>query len=121
MRENLSWWFANNKGAGQPAHLRGLISAFAIALLESIISKLTTSEISRFQLVSVAEQVGLSITVRNPKDIFCPVEAHMSQIMRAWQLMHMQAVNAQTSLSKGCRLIRAFTAHTQKEEIKMKA
>ena len=35
----------NNKGADQPAHLRSLISAFVILLLESIISKLATSEI----------------------------------------------------------------------------
>ena len=32
----------NNKGADQPAHLRTLISAFIICLLESIISKLAT-------------------------------------------------------------------------------
>ena len=38
--------FANNKGAGQPAHRRSLISAFVIRLLESIISMLATSEIS---------------------------------------------------------------------------
>ena len=104
-------------GAGQPAHLRSLISVFAIPLLESIISKLATSQNSRFKLVSVAGQVGLSITVRNPKDIFCHVEAHIGQIMRAWQLMHTQAVNGQTILSKGCRLTRAFTARTQNEGI----
>ena len=45
-RENLSSGFANNKGADQPAHLRSLISAFVIHLLESIISKLVTSKIS---------------------------------------------------------------------------
>ena len=38
--------FLNNKGADQPAHLRRLISAFVIHLLESII----------------AEQVGLGMT-----------------------------------------------------------
>ena len=27
------WWFAKNKGADQPAHLRSLISAFVIPLL----------------------------------------------------------------------------------------
>ena len=40
--------FANNKSVDQPAHLRRLISAFVIHLLESIISKLATSEISIF-------------------------------------------------------------------------
>ena len=36
--------FTNNKGADQPAHPRSLISAFVIRFLESIISKLATSE-----------------------------------------------------------------------------
>ena len=47
--------FANNNGADQPAHPRGLISAFVIRFLESIISKPATSEISSFVLVYVAE------------------------------------------------------------------
>ena len=38
------------KSADQPAHPRRLISAFVIRLLESIVSKLATSEISIFQL-----------------------------------------------------------------------
>ena len=42
------WWFANNKGADQPAHPRSLISAFSIRLLESIIWRLATSETSTF-------------------------------------------------------------------------
>ena len=53
--------FANNKGVDQPAHQRRLISAFVIRLLETIISKLATSEISFFYLVSVAEETGLSL------------------------------------------------------------
>ena len=40
--------FVNNKGADQPVHLRSLISAFAIYLLESIISRLATSKILIF-------------------------------------------------------------------------
>ena len=40
--------FANNKSADQPAHPRSLISVFFICLLESIISRLVTSEISFF-------------------------------------------------------------------------
>ena len=39
---------ANNKGTDQPAHQCSLISAFVIRFLESIISKLATSEMSIF-------------------------------------------------------------------------
>ena len=61
MRENLSSGFANIKGADQPAHSRRLISAFVIRILKSIISKLASSKISIFYLVSVAEETGLSL------------------------------------------------------------
>ena len=47
-RENLSSGFANNKGADQPAHPCSLINALVFGILESIISKLATSEISTF-------------------------------------------------------------------------
>ena len=47
-QENLSSVFANNKSADQPEHPHSLISAFVIHLLEIIISRLTTSEISIF-------------------------------------------------------------------------
>ena len=40
--------FANITGADQPAHPRSLISAFVFRFLESIISRLATSEISIF-------------------------------------------------------------------------
>ena len=53
--------FANNKGTEQPAHPCSLISVFVNGLLESIISKLATSKISIFLLVSVAEETGLSL------------------------------------------------------------
>ena len=43
-REKLSSGCANNKCPDQPAHPRSLISAFVIPLLESITSKLATSE-----------------------------------------------------------------------------
>ena len=39
---------ASNKGADKPAHLRSLISAFVIRLLESTITRLAKSEISIF-------------------------------------------------------------------------
>ena len=52
--------FANNKGADQPAHPRSL-SAFVVRCLDSIISVLAITEISRLLLVSVVEQAGLSL------------------------------------------------------------
>ena len=51
------------QGADQPVHLQSLVSAFVILLLESIISRLRTSAISIFYLVSVAEQAGLNLTL----------------------------------------------------------
>ena len=54
--------YANNKGADQPAHLCSLISAFVVRCLDSIIPLLAIAEISRVQLVSVAEQASLSLT-----------------------------------------------------------
>ena len=69
MRKSL--WFGNNKGADQPAHPCSLISAFVIRLLEIIISRLATNEISFFYLVSVAEQAGLSLPLsETPKTGF---------------------------------------------------
>ena len=63
--------FANNTGADQPAHPPILISAFVIHYLESIISRRATSEISIFELVSVAEQAGLNLTLSDtPKTGF---------------------------------------------------
>ena len=55
--------FANNKGTDQPTHRRSLIIAFVILFLKSVISYLTTSEISVFQLVSVAEETALSLAL----------------------------------------------------------
>ena len=39
--------YANNKGADQPAHLRSLISTFVVRCLDSIISILAMSKISK--------------------------------------------------------------------------
>ena len=39
---------ANNKGADQPAHLRSLISTFAVRCLDSIIPLVSSHEISSF-------------------------------------------------------------------------
>ena len=54
--------FGNNKGADQPAHLRSLVSAFVICLLETFIPKIAPSEISLFSLVSVAKQAEFGTT-----------------------------------------------------------
>ena len=71
MLENLSWGFANNTGANQPAHSHSLISAFVFSILESIICKLYTSEISIFKLVSVAEEKGFKFALsETPKTGF---------------------------------------------------
>ena len=70
-------WGANSKGADP----RGPICTFVISLLESIISELVSSEILIFQLVSVAEQAGLNLTVRNPEDSACRIEAPIFSII----------------------------------------
>ena len=62
---------ANNNGADQPAHLRSLVSAIVIRLLQSTISTLSAKEISSFKLVSVAEETGLKLTLsESPEDRF---------------------------------------------------
>ena len=70
--------YANNKSADQPAHLCGLISAFVVCCLASIISILAKSKISRLQLVSEAEQAGLSHTWSQiPEDMISYDMAHL--------------------------------------------
>ena len=54
--------YANNKGADQSAHPRSLISTFVVCFLDSMIYILAISKVSRFYLVSVAEQAGLYLT-----------------------------------------------------------
>ena len=53
--------YANNKGSDQPAHPDSLIRAFVICSFQGIISRLGTSNISIFKLVSVAKETGLSL------------------------------------------------------------
>ena len=70
--------YANNKGADQPAHPRSLISAFVVRSVDSIISLVSRSEISRFWLVSVAEQAGLNVTrSQTSEDTFSLDGAHI--------------------------------------------
>ena len=67
----------NNKGTDQPAHPLSLIKAFVVCYLDSIIPLLAIAEISRLLLVSVAEQVGLSLTwSETPDDRFSHDVAH---------------------------------------------
>ena len=69
---------ANNKGADQPAHARSLISAFDVRCQDRMIPLVYISEISRFWLVSVAEQVSLSLTwSETPENTFSHDEAHV--------------------------------------------
>ena len=63
--------YATNKGADQPVHPRSLISTFVVRCLDSIIPILAKSEIARLQLLSIAEQAGLSLTwLQMPEDTF---------------------------------------------------
>ena len=76
-------YYANNKGADQPAHPRSLISTFVVPYLDSMICILALSKVSRFYLASVAEQAGLNLTwLKIPEDTFSRDVSHMSSVMR---------------------------------------
>ena len=78
MRKSVFLPCANNKGADQPAHPRSLISAFVVCCLDSIITLVSTSEISSIYLAPVAAQAGLSLPgCKLPKTGFSRDEAHM--------------------------------------------
>ena len=63
--------YANNKGADQPGHPRSLISAFVVRCQDRMIPLVYISKISRFKLVSVAEQVNLCLAwSETPEDTF---------------------------------------------------
>ena len=82
--------YANNKCADQPAHPRSLISTFVVRFLDSIVHMLAKSKISRLQLVSVAEQAGLSLTwSHTAEDWFSRDVAHISigAIDRLWYMI----------------------------------
>ena len=53
--------YTNNNGADQPSQPRSLISAFVVRCLDSIKPLLAIAEISRPELVSVAEKANLSL------------------------------------------------------------
>ena len=50
-----------NKGADQPAHLRSLISAYAVCCLDSTKAIVAIFNISTLWLASVAEKTGLNL------------------------------------------------------------
>ena len=80
MQENLSLGFMNSKGADQPVHPRSPISAYAIHLIENIESKLATSELAIFQVISVAPQFGLRMAwLENLKTDFLRMRRKISQ------------------------------------------
>ena len=62
MPENLTLLHAKNKAANQPAHLCSLVWPFAIPSMDCKVVNLVQFRISKFWLLSVAEQAGLSIT-----------------------------------------------------------
>ena len=70
--------YANNKGADQPVHSRSLISTFVVRCLDSMICIFAISKVSRYSLVSVAEQAGLNLTwLKIPEDTFSRDVAQM--------------------------------------------
>ena len=91
--------YANNKGADQPAHPRSLISTFVVRCLDSMICILAISKISRFKIVSVAEQAGLNLTLlKIPEDTFSRDVAHIDRVKRIWYLSPVRAAKVQASL-----------------------
>ena len=69
--------YANNKGADQPVHPRSLISTFVVRCHGRMIPLVYICEISRFLLVSVAEQVSLCLAwSETPEDTFSHGVAH---------------------------------------------
>ena len=61
--KNLILLHGNSKGADQPVHNPSQLSAFVTGYLENTVSKHSTCKTVVFQLVSVAGQVALSLTL----------------------------------------------------------
>ena len=78
MQENLSSEVYEQQRCRPPAHPRSLISSFIIRSSESIISMLTTSEFSIFQLVTVSVETDFSLALsETPKTGFSHDEAQV--------------------------------------------
>ena len=73
------FWGLRTTKAQTNLRIRSMISAFFIRLLESIRSRLATSQLSIFYPVSVAEQAGLNFTLtETPNTVFFfRVSTHM--------------------------------------------
>ena len=73
--ENLILLRVNNNGADQLAHPCSLICTFDIHSPEDILATLVTCTISRFSLVSVAEQAGFNLNSAYPdQPIYSPAQ-----------------------------------------------
>ena len=76
--------YANNKEADQSAHPHSLISVFIIRFLCSMLPLVSLSGIASLQLVSVAEQAGLSITwSHTTEDMVSRDVAHYVHIVKS--------------------------------------
>ena len=72
---------ANNKGADQPEHPRSLINAFVVHCLDSVMTLVSVTKISRLMQASVAEQASLCLTwSETPDDTFCRVMSWLKYI-----------------------------------------
>ena len=70
--------YANKKGADQPAHPCSLISTFVVHCQDRMIPLVYIPKISRFQLVSVTEQVSLCLAwSETSEDTFSHGLAHI--------------------------------------------
>ena len=70
--------YADSKGTDQPVHQCSLIGDFIFRFLQSMVSKLALCIVSTFQLVSITEQLGLSMPwTETLRDMFSCIKAHM--------------------------------------------
>ena len=67
----------NNKGADQPAHLRSLISAFAVRYLDSIISRFYSWNFKTLPSFYGCTGQFVSFLVRNSRRYVCHVVGHI--------------------------------------------
>ena len=94
VNDNCNWttsWenlmpYADSKGTDQPAHPHSRISGFVVCCLDSIKHLLAIAEISRPQLVSVAEQAGLHLNwSKTPKTGFLMTKLNCKYCCKPWQ------------------------------------
>ena len=80
--------YVNNKDSDQTVHPHSLISNFVVRCFDSITPIVAKTKVSSLSLVSVAEQIGLSLTWSSTtEDRFSRDEAQIKQVlMRALTL-----------------------------------